>query len=70
MKVKYFSDTATMYLKIREGTVVETKELNQSIFIDIDNEGKVLSLTFENIKENTGHLDFSFETIPSETKSQ
>jgi uncharacterized protein YuzE len=63
MKVKYFSDTDTMYVEISSGVVAETKELNKNLFIDVDKDGKVLSLTIEHAKENSGQLDFSYENI-------
>ena len=36
MKVKYFHDTATALIEFSTHAVVETKEINENIYIDLD----------------------------------
>ena len=63
MKVKYFEDTDTLFIKLSEKLPVETKELNENIMLEVDENGRVVGLTVEHAKEQSGSLDFSYETI-------
>lgn len=63
MKVKYFEETDTLFVGLSDSEVVETKELTENLYIDINSEGKVVSLTIEHAKESSGKLKFSYETI-------
>lgn len=63
MKVTYFEDTDTLYVELSDSAVAETKELNENIYVDVDADGRVLSLTIEHAKATSGKLDFSYETV-------
>ncbi len=62
MKVTYFVDTDTLYIKLNDRVSAETTELNENVLVDIDQDGKVVGLTIEHAMENSGKLDFSYET--------
>jgi len=62
MKVKYFVDTDTLYVRLNDREAVETTELNENVLIDLDGNGKVVALTIEHAMEQSGKLDFSYET--------
>jgi uncharacterized protein YuzE len=62
MKVKYFTDTDTLYIKLNDRTPAETTELSEHILIDIDEDGRAVGLTIEHAMEGSGKLDFSYET--------
>ncbi len=66
MRVKYFEDTDTLHVQLSDATVAETKELNENLYLDLDSDGKVVSLTIEHAKANSGKLDFSYETIAAQ----
>lgn len=66
MKVKYFEDTDTLYVELSDSNVVETKELNENIYVDLDSEGRVVSLTIEHAKAASGKFDFSYETVEAQ----
>ena len=63
MKVKYFADTDTLYVELSDAKVVETRELNENLYIDLDADGRVVSLTIEHARAASGKLDFSYETV-------
>ena len=63
MKVKYFEDTDTLHVELSDSNVVESKELNENLYVDLDVEGNVVSITIEHVKEKSGRMDFSYETI-------
>lgn len=62
MKVKYFIETDTLYIKLNDREAAETTELNENVLVDIDQNGKVVGLTIEHAMEQSGKLDFSYET--------
>lgn len=47
MKIKYFEDTDTALLEIGSGMPAETRELSEDIYLDLDTDGNVVSLTLE-----------------------
>ena len=49
MKVKYFSDTDTAYIKFSNQEVAETKDINGNILIDLDINRQHLYLLSGNI---------------------
>ena len=63
MKVKYFEETDTLFVGLSDSEVVETRELTENLYVDMNSERKVVSLTIEHAKEASGKLDFSYETI-------
>ena len=62
MKVKYFIETDTLYIKLNDREAAETTELNENVLVDMDKDGKVVALTIEHAMEHSGKLDFSYET--------
>lgn len=63
MKVKYFEGTDTLHVELLESVVAETRELNENLYVDLDADGRVVSLTIEHAKATSGKLDFSYETV-------
>ena len=63
MKVKYFEDTDTAYVELLGSPVVETREISENIYIDIDAKGNLVSMTIEHAKENAGLWEFSYQEI-------
>ncbi len=62
MKVKYFAETDTLHILLSDRQVVETRDLNENVLLDLDGEGKVVALTIEHAMERSGtRLDFSYE---------
>ena len=63
MKVKYFSDTDTALIEFGSQVVAETKEVNENIYIDLDAEGNLVSMTIEHAKEKAAMAEFSYQQI-------
>ena len=59
MKVKYFPDTDTAHVEFTENTVSETREISESIYIDLDGDGNIVNMTIEHAKVNAGLQEFS-----------
>ena len=60
MKIKYFQDTDTALFEFTGGDVSETREVSENIYIDLDSEGNLVSMTVEHAKKkaNLGELGF------------
>ena len=56
MKIRYFADTDTALIDFSENTSVETKEISENIYIEVDAVGNLVSMTIEHAKE-TGALE-------------
>ena len=54
MKIRYFTDTDTLYLEFRQATVAETRDLDQNTQIDLDVSGNLCALTLEHASRLAG----------------
>ena len=63
MKIKYFPDTDTLYIELRPGDIVETKDLDENTQVDVDRRGNICALTIEHAKERADLPHFSFEQV-------
>ena len=53
MNVTYFRDTDTALLEFSERPVRETREVNENVYLDLDADGNVVSITIEHARINT-----------------
>ena len=65
MRVRYFADTNSALVELAEGTPVETRELDESISVDLDADGHIVSLTVEHAQRSAGMEEFSYERLPA-----
>jgi uncharacterized protein YuzE len=63
MKIKYFQDTDTLYIELRQTEVAETRDLDEDTLIDIGADGTVCAITIEHARERADIPRFSFEQI-------
>jgi len=63
MKVKYFSDTDTAHVEFIDKDIYETKEISENLYIDIDEQGNVVSMTIEHAKAKAGLWEFSYQEM-------
>jgi uncharacterized protein YuzE len=62
MKIKYFegTDTALLELGLGTGAVVETRELSEDIYLDMDVAGHIVSITVEHASQRGDLSESSF----------
>jgi len=65
MRIKYFADTDTALIELSDQPPVETRELNENIYLDLDAEGRVVSLTIEHARQTAGIDEFTYQHIPA-----
>ena len=63
MKLKYFSDTDTAHLEFTDKEVYETNEISQNIYVDLDQNGNLVSMTIEHARANAGLWEFSYQEM-------
>jgi uncharacterized protein YuzE len=63
MIVKYFSDTDTALVEFTDNEVVETKEIGENIYVDLDQQGNLVSMTIEHARTNARLNEFSYQEI-------
>lgn len=63
MRVKYFSDTDTALVEFTDHEVEETKEISETIYVDLDREGNLVSMTIEHARTNAQLPEFSYQEI-------
>jgi uncharacterized protein YuzE len=63
MKIRYFSDTDTLYVELNENLVAETREINENAMVDLDANGNLVSLTVEHARGVTDLSEFSLHQI-------
>jgi uncharacterized protein YuzE len=65
MRVKYFEDTDTTLVEFSSNPPVETQELNENIYLDIDSEGQIVSMTIEHAGQSADMREFLYQRIPA-----
>ncbi len=60
MKVTYFHDTDTALIEFSTRNAVETKEISENIYIDVDASGNPVSMTIEHAEQNTDLPNLSY----------
>ncbi len=63
MKVTYFHDTDTALIEFSTREVVETKEISENIYIDVDASGNPVSMTIEHADQHTDLPNLSYMPI-------
>jgi uncharacterized protein YuzE len=60
MRIRYFADTDTALIDFSEAPVVETKEISENLYIDLDKKGNLVSMTIEHAKEKANISEVSY----------
>ncbi len=47
MKINYFEDTDTALIEFTSKLVAETREVSENIYLDLDENGNLVSMTIE-----------------------
>lgn len=60
MKIRYFTDTDTALIEFTNEPIVETKEISENLYIDLDGKGNVVTMTIEHAKEKANISEVSY----------
>ena len=61
MKIKYFQDTDTLLLSFSDREVVDSVDLNEDVLVELDADGRVVSITIEHAKEQMDVAEFTYQ---------
>ena len=53
MKVRYFADTDTLLITLSDKRIAETRDLNDHILVELDDDGRLVSMTIEHATQQT-----------------
>jgi len=63
MKINYFEHTDTALIHFSENEIVETREVSENVYLDLDKDGNLVSMTVEHAGEKANIEKFSFERL-------
>lgn len=63
MKVRYFEETDTLYIELRDREPAQTEERNDNVLLELEKDGEVVGLTIKHVTKAEGTLAFSYETV-------
>lgn len=65
MKIKYFKDTDTALLEFGDRPVEETREVSENVYVDLDADGNIVSMTIEHAQQFGDLTAVEVETLGS-----
>lgn len=63
MRVRYFEDTDTLYIELRDAAVAETRDIDENTLIEVDEQGRMVAITIEHAQQRAELSNFAFERI-------
>ncbi len=63
MKIRYFEDTDTLLIELKDGAVDETRDLDEDTMLELDAQGQVLAITLEHATTRAELSSFSFDRV-------
>jgi uncharacterized protein YuzE len=63
VKIKYFTDTDTLYIELRPADITDTRDLDEDTLLDLDASGQVCAITLEHASERARIPEFSYELV-------
>ncbi|NLV45214.1 MAG: DUF2283 domain-containing protein [Candidatus Hydrogenedentes bacterium] len=63
MQAKYFSDTDTLLLTFSDNDVEDSFDINEDVLVEVDDQGRVVSMTIEHAQRQTNVNAFTFERV-------
>ena len=69
MEITYFPDTDTLLIDFADREIVETKDVNENILVELDSDGELVSMTIEHAKNQMDVDSVSFQRVISASRS-
>ncbi len=63
MRIRYFEDTDTLLIELKDAPAAETRDLDENTVVDLDAQGNVCAITFEHASQRTALSQFSYERV-------
>lgn len=63
MNVRYFPDTDTWLITLSNARFAETRDLDDNILVELDDDGYLVNMTIEHATQQTDVREFSFQQV-------
>ena len=63
MELKYFPDTDTLLINFAHKDIVETRDINENILVELDRDGHLVSMTVEHAKQGLDIENSSYQNV-------
>jgi uncharacterized protein YuzE len=63
MKIKYFADTDTALIEFSDEEVRDTRDVAENVTADLDERGRLVSLTLEHAREQARLPEMTYEEV-------
>lgn len=63
MQIKYFQNTDTLLINFNDNLIAETRDINENVLVELDQNGNVVSMTFEHAKSIANINDLSYQQV-------
>lgn len=63
MKIRYFSDTDTLYIEFRRADITDSRDLDENTLAEYDAQGNLCAMTVEHARDRADIPHFSFEQV-------
>ncbi len=60
MKIRYFADTDTALIEFSNDAVIETREISENLYIDLNGRGNLVSMTIEHARAQANISEISY----------
>jgi len=60
MQARYFQDTDTLLLTFSDREIAETYDINEDVLVEVDQDGRLVSLTVEHARQQTNIDEFTY----------
>ena len=65
MNIKYFPDTDTLLVNFSDRKIARTQDLGENVLIELDDQGRLVSMTIEHAKQQMNVTEFSYQLAAS-----
>ena len=63
MNIRYFEDTDTVLLEFSASAAVETREISEDVYVDLDKDRHVVSITIEHAGDRACMSELNFQRV-------
>ncbi len=63
MEIKYFHDTDTLIINFSNKAIIETRDINENLLVELDKDGNIVSITVEHAKEQVDINKFLYQQV-------
>lgn len=65
MRIRYFADTDTALIEFSSEPVAETRAISESLYVDLDGKGNLVSMTIEHARQKANISEISYLQMDS-----